>query len=169
MNPAVVLPRSSLKLLSALHVPRLCPHLCATSAPISEQRSHTQRHWICRAPCPCALGANTLGVSRTAEAYAGVTKDEHLAACPSLPRTMTTEPPPTYDDHLEASQSTVPTTTEPAVNIIPGANAIGFQKGFLGADSERAAIEGELQVKGADGRRWRRVFVPLYIYIVSVY
>ena len=76
---------------------------------------------------------------------------------------MTTEPPPTYDDHLEASQSTPPTTTEPVINIIPGANAVGFQKGFLGADSERAAIEGELQVKGADGRRWGRVFVPLYI------
>ncbi|KAH8100629.1 hypothetical protein BXZ70DRAFT_1000326 [Cristinia sonorae] len=50
---------------------------------------------------------------------------------------------------------------KPIINIIPTANSIGFQKGFLGADTERAAIEGELQIKGGNGGRWGKVTITL--------
>ncbi|KAH9857888.1 hypothetical protein C2E23DRAFT_746739 [Lenzites betulinus] len=50
----------------------------------------------------------------------------------------------------------------PQIIIVPAANGVHFQKGFLGADGERAAIEGELQIKSADASfRWRKVTVSL--------
>lgn len=47
----------------------------------------------------------------------------------------------------------------PQILIIPVAEGYAhFQKGYLGADGERAAIEGELQIKSADTEfRWRKV------------
>ena len=47
----------------------------------------------------------------------------------------------------------------PQILIIPVAEGyVHFQKGYLGADGERAAIEGELQIKSADAEfRWRKV------------
>lgn len=53
-------------------------------------------------------------------------------------------------------------STETQVLIVPATSTFQFQQGYLGADSERAAIEGELQVKGADGDRWRKVSVALF-------
>lgn len=50
---------------------------------------------------------------------------------------------------------------EPQILIIPATDSLRFQQGFLGADGERAAIEGELQVKGADSVRWRKVSVAI--------
>ena len=47
----------------------------------------------------------------------------------------------------------------PQILIIPTADAINFQKGFLGAEGERAAIEGELQIKGVDLGQWSKVSV----------
>lgn len=38
-------------------------------------------------------------------------------------------------------------------------NSSVFQKGFLGVDGERAAIEGELQIKCANSDKWESVFV----------
>ncbi|TBU49633.1 hypothetical protein BD309DRAFT_909167 [Dichomitus squalens] len=51
----------------------------------------------------------------------------------------------------------------PQILIIPVADGgVHFQKGYLGADGERAAVEGELQIKSADaGFRWRKVSVAL--------
>ncbi|KAI1797769.1 hypothetical protein LXA43DRAFT_981966 [Ganoderma leucocontextum] len=51
----------------------------------------------------------------------------------------------------------------PQILIIPVAeDYVHFQKGYLGADGERAAIEGELQIKSADAEfRWRKVSVWL--------
>ncbi|KAL1952069.1 hypothetical protein VTO73DRAFT_1218 [Trametes versicolor] len=50
----------------------------------------------------------------------------------------------------------------PQILIVPTANGVHFQKGFLGADGERAAIEGELQIKSADASfRCRKVTVSL--------
>ncbi|KAI0639290.1 hypothetical protein C8Q77DRAFT_1080451 [Trametes polyzona] len=50
----------------------------------------------------------------------------------------------------------------PQIIIVPAADGVHFQKGFLGADGERAAIEGELQIKSADASfRWRKVMVSL--------
>ena len=72
---------------------------------------------------------------------------------------MSSEPPPTYDDQVSSALPPDQSLAEPIINIIPTANSIGFQKGYLGADAERAAIEGELQVKGANGGRWGKVFV----------
>ena len=48
---------------------------------------------------------------------------------------------------------------DPQIIIVPPSDSLSFQKGFLGADGERAAIEGELQVKGADSERWGKVCV----------
>lgn len=47
----------------------------------------------------------------------------------------------------------------PQIFIIPVSEGyVHFQKGYLGADGERAAIEGELQIKSADAEfRWRKV------------
>ena len=72
---------------------------------------------------------------------------------------MSSEPPPTYDDDQNTHSPLDPPLSEPVINIVPTHNSIGFQKGYLGADAERAAIEGELQVKGANGGRWGKVFV----------
>lgn len=47
---------------------------------------------------------------------------------------------------------------EPQILIIP-ADANNFQKGYVGAEGERAAIEGELQIKGGQPRQWDKVFV----------
>jgi hypothetical protein len=76
-------------------------------------------------------------------------------------------PPPLYsqdDPEYAAGQS----NSEPIVLhqgtqilIIPTTDAINFQKGYVGAEGERAAIEGELQIKGAEPRQWDKVFVLL--------
>ncbi|KAF8475437.1 hypothetical protein JB92DRAFT_2823099 [Gautieria morchelliformis] len=50
--------------------------------------------------------------------------------------------PPTYDEQR----------TQLLISPSPG--AVQFQKGYLGAHGERAAIEGELQIKGAEQGQW---------------
>ncbi|PPQ89376.1 hypothetical protein CVT25_002194 [Psilocybe cyanescens] len=50
---------------------------------------------------------------------------------------------------------------KPQILIIPTADAVNFQKGFLGAEGEHAAIEGELQLKGVDTDHWGRVTISL--------
>lgn len=64
-------------------------------------------------------------------------------------------PPPIYSqqDPVNAGHN----TSEPEILIIPTVDAVNFQKGFLGADGERAAIEGELQIKGNNVERWSRL------------
>src|SRR5712671_5358644 len=47
----------------------------------------------------------------------------------------------------------------PQILIVPATDSLRFQQGFLGADGERAAIEGELQLKETDEIRWRKVSV----------
>ncbi|KAH9044742.1 hypothetical protein EDB85DRAFT_2138265 [Lactarius pseudohatsudake] len=54
-----------------------------------------------------------------------------------------------------------PPQSEPQILIIPATDSLRFQQGFLGADGERAAIEGELQIKGTDSVRWRKVTMDL--------
>ncbi|KAF8912811.1 hypothetical protein CPB84DRAFT_1759565 [Gymnopilus junonius] len=51
--------------------------------------------------------------------------------------------------------------SEPQILIIPTTDSVNFQKGFLGAEGERATIEGELQLKAVDAARWGRVVVSL--------
>ena len=77
---------------------------------------------------------------------------------------MSTEPPPTYSPESPESHSIVDDTpgglsySETQVLIVPTVDTVSFQKGFVGADGERAAIEGELQIKSAQGQSWRRMY-----------
>ncbi|OCH96518.1 hypothetical protein OBBRIDRAFT_8158 [Obba rivulosa] len=77
---------------------------------------------------------------------------------------MSLEPPPTYSPETPGAAATADVehaVAEPQILLIPYANSISFQKGYLGAEGERAAIEGELQVKCPDGCRWDKVTVSL--------
>ena len=68
-------------------------------------------------------------------------------------------PPPIYsqqDPTVPIERELLP---EPQILISPTVDAINFQKGYLGAEGERAAIEGELQIKGAEPGRWHRMYV----------
>ena len=68
-------------------------------------------------------------------------------------------PPPLY-----AQQSSLPEVDphiDPQILIIPATDSLRFQQGFLGADGERAAIEGELQLKEAHSGRWRKLSVVI--------
>jgi hypothetical protein len=68
-------------------------------------------------------------------------------------------PPPLY-----AQQSSSPEAdphSDPQILIIPATDSLRFQQGFLGADGERAAIEGELQIKEAHPARWRKLSVVI--------
>ncbi|KAH9486784.1 hypothetical protein JR316_0000849 [Psilocybe cubensis] len=74
-------------------------------------------------------------------------------------------PPPTYsqqdpEDSVD-SQAQHDILSDPQILIIPTADAVNFQKGYLGAEGEHAAIEGELQLKGVDTNHWGRVTVSL--------
>lgn len=86
----------------------------------------------------------------------GVTQ---LACIPTTTTAMSTEPPPTYSQEDASDISAESGPDEPQILIIPPSSGLSFQKGFLGADGERAAIEGEVLIKGATSGRWRRVYV----------
>jgi hypothetical protein len=43
---------------------------------------------------------------------------------------------------------------EPQIHITPLSTATEFQIGHLGAEGERAALEGEVMIKGALGGNW---------------
>lgn len=58
-------------------------------------------------------------------------------------------PPPTYE-HENDTQ----------IEILPASDALSFQSGYLGADDERAAMEGEVHLKGA-GAGWDKLSVAL--------
>ena len=71
-----------------------------------------------------------------------------------------TLPPPIYAQEAAVSPEIAP-QSEPQILIMPATDSLRFQQGFLGADGERAAIEGELQIKGTDSVRWRKVSVAI--------
>ncbi|KAG6911849.1 hypothetical protein DXG01_000096 [Tephrocybe rancida] len=75
-------------------------------------------------------------------------------------------PPPIYsqtdpDEGSGALQTEPDIEGGPQILIIPTGDAVNFQKGFLGADGERAAIEGELQIKATGQDRWAKVTISL--------
>ncbi|KAH9944481.1 uncharacterized protein BXZ73DRAFT_87366 [Epithele typhae] len=78
---------------------------------------------------------------------------------------MTSDEPPTYTQ--EPSEADAPLSDDSDdlsfIVVIPVAEGgVSFQKGFLGADNEHAAVEGELQIKTAQaGFRWQKVTVGL--------
>lgn len=69
--------------------------------------------------------------------------------------------PPLQD--IDAEQSTSEPSTFPSeaqLLICPPLTGVSqFQKGYLGAGGERAAIEGELQIKGVPLDEWERLYV----------
>ncbi|KAH9835666.1 uncharacterized protein C8Q71DRAFT_724294 [Rhodofomes roseus] len=74
------------------------------------------------------------------------------------------EPPPSYspdpaDDETRSDGTGA--VVEPQIIIIPIGNDVSFQAGYLGADGEHAAIEGELQLKCADDFGWERITMCL--------
>ncbi|KAH9946786.1 hypothetical protein B0H21DRAFT_808352 [Amylocystis lapponica] len=72
---------------------------------------------------------------------------------------MSSEPPPIYSQ--ETPEVGGPSTVEPQLLIVPPANAANFQNGYLGAEGERATIEGEVQFKCAESFTWEKVTVTL--------
>ncbi|KAI0961437.1 hypothetical protein AcV7_000537 [Taiwanofungus camphoratus] len=77
---------------------------------------------------------------------------------------MPSDPPPVYSPetpHDQLPSHNEATAVEPQILIIPTGNDASFQKGYLGADGERAAIEGELQLKCAESFRYDKVTVSL--------
>lgn len=71
-------------------------------------------------------------------------------------------PPPIYsqknpDETSSFQEETDTQITDPQILIIPTTDALNFQKGFLGAEDERAAIEGELQIKGIKSDDWAKL------------
>ncbi|KAG6846002.1 hypothetical protein H0H87_011050 [Tephrocybe sp. NHM501043] len=75
-------------------------------------------------------------------------------------------PPPIYSqtdpDEGSATLWAEPDTAGgPQILIIPSGDAVNFQKGYLGAEGERAAIEGELQIKATGPDHWARVTISL--------
>lgn len=79
-------------------------------------------------------------------------------------RTPVGEAPPTYAQEYPEEDAAV---SETQVLIIPATSTFRFQQGYLGADvNERASIEGELQIKGADGDRWRKVYVCVFFFSI---
>ncbi|KAI0029617.1 hypothetical protein K488DRAFT_31022, partial [Vararia minispora EC-137] len=70
--------------------------------------------------------------------------------------------PPTYAREDDAGSDAASVhAREPQIVILPSTDAVRFQHGFLGADGERAAIEGEVQIKGADETVYSKVTVSL--------
>ena len=82
---------------------------------------------------------------------------------------METEPPPSYSPELaddETRSDGTNAVVEPQIIIIPTSNDVNFQAGYLGADGEHAAIEGELQLKCANDFPWERMLVA-FLYFVD--
>ncbi|KAF7306743.1 ARID domain-containing protein [Mycena indigotica] len=70
----------------------------------------------------------------------------------SAPTIMTDPaPPPIYSQQDGSDTSSASDVSlDPQILIISSSDTMNFQKGYLGADDERAAIEGEIQIKGAE-------------------
>ena len=73
-----------------------------------------------------------------------------------------TVPPPIYSQENETSRGVsgddAVLPSEAQLLISPSGNASQFQKGYLGVNGERAAIEGELQIKGVPVDSWIRLY-----------
>lgn len=68
-------------------------------------------------------------------------------------------PPPDYTRSSSPTHSELNDEAGTQLLISPRPNAIDFQDGYLGADGEHAAIEGEVQIKAADPSQWRKASV----------
>lgn len=64
-----------------------------------------------------------------------------------------TAPPPRYSQHGSDDLSGL------QLLIVPALDGINFQKGYIGAEGERAAMEGEIHLKGAKPGAWKKLSV----------
>ena len=76
-------------------------------------------------------------------------------------------PPPVYTttttEEQEVDDEEQPEgVPETQLLISTGPDNVQFQKGYLGADGERAAIEGEVQVKGGNKDVWNSLYISSY-------
>lgn len=75
-------------------------------------------------------------------------------------------PPPLYSQHEEPFPgSNGPEASDVQILIVPAVDGTSFQKGYLGAEGEHAAIEGEIHLKGVQPRLWKKVSVALLLTI----
>ncbi|EKM83758.1 hypothetical protein AGABI1DRAFT_117237 [Agaricus bisporus var. burnettii JB137-S8] len=81
-----------------------------------------------------------------------------------------THPPPTYSQEDSVTVASVPSQSDaslpygPEILISPTVDALNFQNGYLGAEGERAAIEGEVQIKGIERDEWSKLTISLRTY-----
>ena len=64
-------------------------------------------------------------------------------------------------DILDGSDGPDDGDVDPQILIIPTSGDAEFQKGYLGVEGERAAVEGELQIKGIRASAFQKVYVAL--------
>ena len=62
--------------------------------------------------------------------------------------------PPNYSTEDQLASTSFSSPRDPQITISPAADRFHFQQGHLGVDGERPALEGEIQIKGAQGRVW---------------
>jgi len=75
-------------------------------------------------------------------------------------------PPPLYSQHEEPFPCTnSPETPGVQILIVPAADGTTFQKGYLGAEGEHAAIEGEIHLKGVQPGLWKKVSVAFLLIV----
>ncbi|KAF9650088.1 hypothetical protein BDM02DRAFT_3093822 [Thelephora ganbajun] len=76
---------------------------------------------------------------------------------------MSGEPPPLYTPDTPAGDDGPDDgEVDPQILIIPTSSDAEFQKGYLGVEGERAAVEGELQIKGIRASACQKVLVSLH-------
>lgn len=74
--------------------------------------------------------------------------------------------PPTYTQQENVTDAAVAdgdgiTEQDTQLLIVPLPDSLQFQKGYLGAPGERAAVEGEVHLKGGRGTVWNSVLVSV--------
>ncbi|KAG8219930.1 hypothetical protein J3R82DRAFT_928 [Butyriboletus roseoflavus] len=75
-----------------------------------------------------------------------------------------TAPPPRYSQHGpgDVLSSDCPSDVSGLqLLIVPALDGINFQKGYVGAEGEHAAMEGEVHLKGAQPGAWKKLSVSL--------
>ena len=73
-------------------------------------------------------------------------------------------PPPRYSQHNSSDvlRSDCPSDVSGfQLLLVPALDGINFQKGYVGAEGEHAAMEGEVHLKGAQPGAWKKLSVRL--------
>lgn len=73
-----------------------------------------------------------------------------------------TAPPPQYSQHGLGDVLHSDCTSDTSglqLLLVPALDGINFQKGYVGAEGEHAAMEGEVHLKGAQPGAWKKLSV----------